>query len=158
MQSQPSQKLIMLPDLQEISDFPCDIGCDIECLEVKLKNTGVPIDYSNVDKMWNSKVGPLPSSRVMKLKTGLASGLKQTVLTGRVVRRRRAGTNRRSKLRASVRGLLGNGLVRDRRMRSLWLAMVHSYIFLRKTGKIAILKKVWSPFESHRVKVNIASR
>ncbi|KNG90675.1 hypothetical protein ANOM_001118 [Aspergillus nomiae NRRL 13137] len=56
-ENQPSQNLILLPDLQEISDFPCDIGSEPEELMRKTANINIPIDFSFVESSWNSKNG-----------------------------------------------------------------------------------------------------
>ncbi|KAB8260300.1 phosphoglycerate mutase-like protein [Aspergillus pseudonomiae] len=56
-ENQPSQNLILLPDLQEISDYPCDIGSEPEELMRKTANLNIPIDYSFVESSWNSKNG-----------------------------------------------------------------------------------------------------
>ncbi|KAL4889388.1 phosphoglycerate mutase-like protein [Aspergillus ambiguus] len=56
-QSRAEQKLLLLPDLQEIGDFPCDIGSSVEDLTERLKDLNVLIDYSHVDRAWTSKTG-----------------------------------------------------------------------------------------------------
>ncbi|KAF9890750.1 hypothetical protein FE257_005619 [Aspergillus nanangensis] len=50
-------KLTLLPDLQEISDFPCDIGREVESLKNELKDLEASVDYSYVDDLWTSKEG-----------------------------------------------------------------------------------------------------
>ncbi|OGM45144.1 hypothetical protein ABOM_006666, partial [Aspergillus bombycis] len=54
-ESRPSTNLILLPDLQEISDFPCDIGSELEELLGKTADLNIPIDYSFVEESWTSK-------------------------------------------------------------------------------------------------------
>ncbi|KAL5360166.1 phosphoglycerate mutase-like protein [Aspergillus floccosus] len=56
-QSRPEQQLILLPDLQEMGKFPCDIGSDVESLKEDLKILDVSIDYSHVNDAWTSKKG-----------------------------------------------------------------------------------------------------
>ena len=46
-------KIIALPELQETSDEPCDIGSSVDLLQKEME--GKPVDLSLVHKGWNSK-------------------------------------------------------------------------------------------------------
>lgn len=50
-----SPKLILNPDLQETSDFPCDIGNDVPILRKEFEQSGVSIDYDLIPDDWNTK-------------------------------------------------------------------------------------------------------
>lgn len=50
-------KLIALPDLQELSDFPCDIGTEVEDLQKEVEEANLPVDLSFVEEGWTEKVG-----------------------------------------------------------------------------------------------------
>ncbi|PGH19262.1 hypothetical protein AJ80_04128 [Polytolypa hystricis UAMH7299] len=50
-------KIIALPEIQETSDVPCDIGSDLEDLAREVEEKGLPVDLSLVVKGWNSKAG-----------------------------------------------------------------------------------------------------
>lgn len=52
-------KLILLPDIQETSDVPCDTGSDPEVLRKEIEEKGLPVDASLVTDGWNVKVRPL---------------------------------------------------------------------------------------------------
>lgn len=54
-------KLILNPDLQETSDFPCDIGSDVASLRKEFEHSRVPIDFDLVPDNWNQKAGPFPT-------------------------------------------------------------------------------------------------
>lgn len=51
-------KLILLPDIQETSDVPCDTGSDPEVLRKEIEEKGLPVDASLVTDGWNVKVRP----------------------------------------------------------------------------------------------------
>ncbi|PLB46310.1 phosphoglycerate mutase-like protein [Aspergillus steynii IBT 23096] len=53
----PARQLVLLPDLQEISDFPCDVGTEVEELKARVRDLKVPIDWSFVHEGWTSKSG-----------------------------------------------------------------------------------------------------
>ncbi|KAK1141283.1 hypothetical protein N8T08_009186 [Aspergillus melleus] len=55
--SQPARQLVLLPDLQEISDFPCDVGSEVEGLKARARDWDVAIDWSFVHERWTSKSG-----------------------------------------------------------------------------------------------------
>ncbi|KAI9045150.1 phosphoglycerate mutase-like protein [Aspergillus affinis] len=46
---------MLLPDLQEISDFPYDVGSEVEELKARARDWDVPIDWSFVHEGWTSK-------------------------------------------------------------------------------------------------------
>ncbi|ODM19372.1 hypothetical protein SI65_05990 [Aspergillus cristatus] len=48
-------KLIALPDLQEVSDLPCDSGSDLETLEKEVLENNLPVDLSLVSSGWHVK-------------------------------------------------------------------------------------------------------
>lgn len=52
----PNMKLILLPDIQETSDVPCDTGSDPEVLRKEIEEKGLPVDASFVTDGWNVKV------------------------------------------------------------------------------------------------------
>lgn len=49
-------KLILNPDLQETSDFPCDIGSEVASLRKEFEESGVSIDFDLIPEAWNQKV------------------------------------------------------------------------------------------------------
>lgn len=49
-------KLVLLPDIQETSDVPCDTGSDPEVLRKEIEEKGLPVDLSLIHDGWNSKV------------------------------------------------------------------------------------------------------
>ncbi|OJJ64283.1 hypothetical protein ASPSYDRAFT_26293 [Aspergillus sydowii CBS 593.65] len=53
----PNMKLILLPDIQETSDVPCDTGSDPEVLRKEIEEKGLPVDASFVTDGWNVKTG-----------------------------------------------------------------------------------------------------
>ncbi|GAQ07111.1 probable phosphatase SPAC513.02 [Aspergillus lentulus] len=50
-------KIVLLPDVQETSDVPCDTGSDPEVLRKEMEEQGIPVDMSLVHEGWNSKTG-----------------------------------------------------------------------------------------------------
>lgn len=56
----PTRQLVLLPDLQEISDFPCDVGSDVDDLKARVQALQVPVDWEFVNSGWNSKVSKFP--------------------------------------------------------------------------------------------------
>lgn len=48
-------KVIALPELQEVGDYPCDRGSDIEILKKLME--GKPVDFSHVPDKWHIKKG-----------------------------------------------------------------------------------------------------
>lgn len=42
----PGLKIIALPDLQEVSDLPCDCGSDLETLKKEVIENNLPVDLS----------------------------------------------------------------------------------------------------------------
>ncbi|KAL2858018.1 histidine phosphatase superfamily [Aspergillus pseudoustus] len=53
----PNSKLILLPDIQETSDVPCDTGTDPALLQKEIDEKGLPVDASLVHEGWNVKTG-----------------------------------------------------------------------------------------------------
>ncbi|KGQ02053.1 hypothetical protein PAAG_11234 [Paracoccidioides lutzii Pb01] len=49
--------IIALPEIQETSDVPCDVGSDLELLEKEVAEKGLPVDLKLVEEGWNSKTG-----------------------------------------------------------------------------------------------------
>lgn len=49
-------KLLLLPDVQETSDVPCDTGSDPVDLRKEIEENGLPVDPSLVHEGWNNKV------------------------------------------------------------------------------------------------------
>lgn len=68
-------KVIALPELQEVGDYPCDTGSDVEVLRKEL--TDQPVDLSYIPDDWNSKKGDwgstddLVNKRVSKVRQWL---------------------------------------------------------------------------------------
>jgi hypothetical protein len=60
---QAGTELILLPDLQEISDFPCDIGSEVSTLRKRTEDIGLNVNWSFVHEGWTSKVSVTLSSR-----------------------------------------------------------------------------------------------
>lgn len=52
----PGLELVLLPDLQEISDFPCDVGSEPAGLRGMVKNLGVEVEWELVHEGYTSKV------------------------------------------------------------------------------------------------------
>ncbi|KAE8149532.1 histidine phosphatase superfamily [Aspergillus avenaceus] len=50
-------KLILLPEVQEISDVACDTGSDPDVLRKEIEENGLPVDSSLVYEGWNVKTG-----------------------------------------------------------------------------------------------------
>ncbi|KAJ5334589.1 hypothetical protein N7452_006992 [Penicillium brevicompactum] len=48
-------KLILNADLQEASDFPCDIGSDVANLRKEFEESSVSIDFDFIPENWNQK-------------------------------------------------------------------------------------------------------
>ncbi|KAL4941812.1 hypothetical protein BDV06DRAFT_173053 [Aspergillus oleicola] len=53
----PGLKLILLPDIQETSDVPCDTGSDPKDLRREIEENNLPVDASLVEDGWNVKTG-----------------------------------------------------------------------------------------------------
>jgi hypothetical protein len=49
-------KVIALPEIQETSDVPCDLGSDLAVLEKEIRENELPVDLSLVTEGWNDKV------------------------------------------------------------------------------------------------------
>lgn len=54
--SKPGLNLVVLPGLQEISDFPCDVGSEPAILKEKMNDIGVNIDWTFLHEGWTNKV------------------------------------------------------------------------------------------------------
>ncbi|KAJ5702894.1 phosphoglycerate mutase-like protein [Penicillium malachiteum] len=54
--AQSGQQLIALPSLQEISNFPCDVGSKIDDLRNEVKQGNLPVDLSCVEDGWTDKI------------------------------------------------------------------------------------------------------
>jgi hypothetical protein len=52
---QKDLKLILNADLQETSDFPCDIGSDTVILRKEFEQSSVAMDFELVPDNWNQK-------------------------------------------------------------------------------------------------------
>ncbi|KAI9041292.1 histidine phosphatase family protein [Aspergillus affinis] len=53
----PDKTILLHPDLQEVSDFPCDVGSERGALESEIRNNKVPADMSLVSDGWQLKRG-----------------------------------------------------------------------------------------------------
>ncbi|CAG8020826.1 unnamed protein product [Penicillium olsonii] len=51
----PDLKLVLNPDLQETSDFPCDIGSDVAALRKEFEENSVSLDLDLMNDSWNQK-------------------------------------------------------------------------------------------------------
>lgn len=49
-------KIVALPEIQETSDVPCDVGSDLAVLRKEVEENGMPVDLELVGEDWNSKV------------------------------------------------------------------------------------------------------
>ncbi|EEQ83626.2 phosphoglycerate mutase [Blastomyces dermatitidis ER-3] len=47
--------IIALPEIQETSDVPCDVGSDLTVLQKEVDDNGLPVDLKLVGEDWNSK-------------------------------------------------------------------------------------------------------
>ncbi|OJD24121.1 hypothetical protein ACJ73_04516 [Blastomyces percursus] len=47
--------IIALPEIQETSDVPCDVGSDLAVLQKEVDDNGLPVDLKLVGVDWNSK-------------------------------------------------------------------------------------------------------
>ncbi|RAL02487.1 histidine phosphatase family protein [Aspergillus ibericus CBS 121593] len=56
-------KILALPDLQELSSFPCDIGSSVDDLRVEMEGKGLPVDLSLVGETWREKMGRFAPTR-----------------------------------------------------------------------------------------------
>jgi hypothetical protein len=56
LEKHKDMKIVLLPDVQETSDVPCDTGSDPEVLQKEMEEKGIPVDMSLVQDGWNSKV------------------------------------------------------------------------------------------------------
>ncbi|KAB5590610.1 hypothetical protein CTheo_5953 [Ceratobasidium theobromae] len=59
----PIGKVVLLPQLQETHDYPCDTGSDRAVLESDPEFRDMPVDWSVLTPDWNSKVGFYAPSR-----------------------------------------------------------------------------------------------
>ncbi|QSS57683.1 phosphoglycerate mutase [Histoplasma capsulatum var. duboisii H88] len=50
-------KIVALPEIQETSDVPCDVGSDLAVLRKEVEENGMPVDLELVGGDWNSKKG-----------------------------------------------------------------------------------------------------
>lgn len=48
--------MIALADLQELSDFPCDVGSSVADLKREFNEAHLPVDVSFVEEDWTDKV------------------------------------------------------------------------------------------------------
>ncbi|EER41618.1 phosphoglycerate mutase [Histoplasma capsulatum H143] len=48
-------KIVALPEIQETSDVPCDVGSDLAVLRKEVEENGMPVDLELVGGDWNSK-------------------------------------------------------------------------------------------------------
>lgn len=49
-------KVIALPEIQETSDVPCDVGSDVSALRKEIEEKNLPVDIELVPEGWNDKV------------------------------------------------------------------------------------------------------
>ncbi|KAH1691129.1 hypothetical protein KXV95_005950 [Aspergillus fumigatus] len=57
LEKHKDMKIVLLPDVQETSDVPCDTGSDPEVLRKEMEEQEIPVDMSLVQEGWNSKTG-----------------------------------------------------------------------------------------------------
>ncbi|PWY94989.1 hypothetical protein BO94DRAFT_542273 [Aspergillus sclerotioniger CBS 115572] len=57
------RKLIALPDLQELSSFPCDVGSSVSDLKAEMEGERLPVDLSLVGEAWRDKTGRFAPTR-----------------------------------------------------------------------------------------------
>lgn len=50
--------IVALPEVQETSDVPCDLGSELAALEEEVREKNLPVDLSLVSEGWNDKVHP----------------------------------------------------------------------------------------------------
>ncbi|KAJ5523341.1 phosphoglycerate mutase-like protein [Penicillium frequentans] len=62
-EAKPWLKMIALPDLQEVSDFPCDIGTERADLQKEMEKANLPVDLSFVENDWTKKIGRYEPTR-----------------------------------------------------------------------------------------------
>ncbi|KAJ5751918.1 phosphoglycerate mutase-like protein [Penicillium odoratum] len=62
-EDKPWMKMVALPDLQEISDFPCDIGTERADLQREMEESNLPVDLSLVELNWTKKTGRYEPTR-----------------------------------------------------------------------------------------------
>lgn len=65
--ARPDKSIILHPDLQEISDFPCDVGSERTALESEIQDNKVPADMGLVSEGWQLKVSSLLNHLFPKL-------------------------------------------------------------------------------------------
>ncbi|KAJ5099633.1 phosphoglycerate mutase-like protein [Penicillium argentinense] len=58
----PDRKLIALPSLQELSEFPCDVGSKLEDLQNEVQQQNLPVDLGYVEEGWYIKTGKYKST------------------------------------------------------------------------------------------------
>ena len=56
-------RVLCLPEVQEVSELPCDTGSDIDSLKKEMKNK--PVDLPLVPKDWNTHQGRWSSEAAM---------------------------------------------------------------------------------------------
>ncbi|OJJ35037.1 hypothetical protein ASPWEDRAFT_40169 [Aspergillus wentii DTO 134E9] len=56
-QAHEDLEMILLPDLRELSAFPCDTGCEPGTLKEEMDGAGVPVDIGFVHDGWTEKSG-----------------------------------------------------------------------------------------------------
>lgn len=59
LEREHAQKLIALADLQELSDFPCDVGSSVAELRMEFDEAHLPVDMGFVEADWTDKVSQL---------------------------------------------------------------------------------------------------
>ena len=80
----PSMTIVALPQLQETSSIPCDIGSSRAELEKEFD--GCPIDFSLVTEDWNSKIGKwgttdeIVAERALEARLWLRSRLEKEIV------------------------------------------------------------------------------
>ncbi|KAJ6120421.1 phosphoglycerate mutase-like protein [Penicillium sp. IBT 18751x] len=62
-ETKEGNKLVALPELQELSDMPCDVGSSLADLKAEMEAQGAPVDLSNLEENWTEKTGRLGITR-----------------------------------------------------------------------------------------------
>ncbi|OQE40115.1 hypothetical protein PENCOP_c006G08059 [Penicillium coprophilum] len=63
LRDREGSKLIALPDLQELSNFACDVGTDLVDLQKEIDEANLPVNLSFVEEGWTKKTGRYEPTR-----------------------------------------------------------------------------------------------
>ncbi|CAI7662638.1 unnamed protein product [Penicillium palitans] len=63
LQEWEGRRLIALPDLQELSNFACDVGTNVVDLQKEMNEGNLAVDLSFVEEGWTSKTGRYEPTR-----------------------------------------------------------------------------------------------